>query len=58
MSGSISSVGFADQYAATVERKALSAIQQQGQQSLRLIQAATPPANTAAGVGQHLNVKA
>ncbi|MFZ5893470.1 MAG: putative motility protein [Myxococcota bacterium] len=58
--GSVSGAAFADQYAVAVGKKALDSVKQQGQDALKLIQAAAPaaPANVAPGIGQSLNVVA
>lgn len=46
------------QYDVAVAKKMLDSVEIQGQQTLQLIQAAAPPANVQAGVGQRVNVVA
>jgi hypothetical protein len=59
ISGSASSPAVTStQFQVAVAKKALDSADQQGQQSLQLIQSAAAPANVPSGVGQRLNVRA
>lgn len=48
----------AGQFQVAVAKKALDNAEVQGQQSLELIQAASPPANVPNGVGGQVNIRA
>ncbi len=60
---SVSNAVAASQYEVTIAKKQLDSVEQEGQNALALIEAASPPpsgppANAAAGVGALLNVVA
>jgi len=56
--GSVSGAAFAEQYSVAVDKKALDATKQQGQNALKLIESAAAPANVGGSVGKSLNVVA